>query len=762
MKKIIFIVLIAICLISFVGVFLNGGGTRSSFDSKEFNTNVTLKNEVISAEFESRGAGLKFSMAAPKTIIKKEKDADIYEISKDTTLKYEILKEGSEKGLKETIILNNKSAQNSYSFDLTLDNVKTFLPEPQQKSWQFYNDKNELVFYIPAGFMVDAKGVRSEEVKIGITKKTGNNYVLAITADRKWLDDPARAYPVSIDPSVIVSGGFTETEAQFGSLQRKVVYVNSNWYAFYTNGTDVLYQKSSDGVTWGSPVDVDTSDTDNFSPTVWLEGSLIYVGWIDDSVDALEVNTIDTASSDALGTKCTGADQGTLDNTNMVSLAVADDGTVYLAYSDTSSDTEFGTFKLVFSGCTFTQIDTVTNIESTATTAGGTGTSVTWAHTVSGSERFLLVQVNYDDATSTPAITSVTYNGSNLTFINGIESTYLGIPFRVEQWYMVAPDTGTHNVVVTFPSSIDEIQPSGSSNWVNINQSTPIGTGNTASGNSTTPSVNVSSASTEWVADDVFSPANSPTLGAGQSLLWGSGSSYEVGSATTTMSWTITSRQWVIAAVPIKTTSFLNSSSGLTASDRPVLVTVGNNLHMIYQDGNLSHSVFNGSTWTSSNTTIAAVTDSVYSLTTDGTDLWVLTVSGTTATNFYEYSGGSWSTKTAPWTGQTNLTQVSITYDSGNDDLYASVVKDASEQAYWKSTDAGSISWSGETSFGYTAGDLGQLSMPLSVTSAILAQTSVLRQGSNYEYSGPTPTPTPTPGVIIQGGVKIQGGTKIQ
>ena len=177
---------------------------------------------------------------------------------------------------------------------------------------------------------------------------------------KNWILDPAREYPVSLDPSVIFTGtstSITEAEAQFGGLQRKLVYASSNWYAFYNDGTDVFYKKSSDGVSWGSNVDVDTADADNYNPSVWLEGTTIYVAWIDDSGDAIEVNTINTASSDALGTKCTSADQGTVDTASFtVSISVADDGTVYLAYSDTSTDTEVAVFKLTFAGCTFTDI----------------------------------------------------------------------------------------------------------------------------------------------------------------------------------------------------------------------------------------------------------------------------------------------------------------------------------------------------------------------------------------------------------------------
>ena len=131
-------------------------------------------------------------------------------------------------------------------------------------------------------------------------------------------------------------------------------------------------------------------------------------------------------------------------------------------------------------------------------------------------------------------------------------------------------------------------------------------------------------------------------------------------------------------------------------------------------------------------------TDSVYSLATDGTNLWLLTVDSTTAAAFYKCtscaSTPSWSSQTAPWTGQTNLTSVSLTYDSTNSDLYGFAIKDTSEQAYFISTDATTISWGTEASLAFTAGDLGHISSPETATGTSQIAAS-LRQGSNYEFA---------------------------
>ena len=323
-----------------------------SYKTDKFNSSVDQKGNDLQARFESGGSRITFSLNAPNARSHKEGEKTIFELSSVTSVSYEPLKENKSQGLKETIILKDKSAPNEFSFNLELKDVDNVLPNPDDGSWHFYNKDKKEVFYIPAGFMVDSRGVRSNSVDIAIKEKNGKR-TINITADKEWLNNPARSFPVKIDPSVIVSGTIAETEAQFGDMQRKVVYAAGNWYSFYTDGTDVLYKKSSDGTTWGSAVDVDPSDADNLNPSVWLKGTQIYVAWIDDGSDAIEVNTINTASSDALGTQCGSATQGTLGSTFMVSLAVADDGTVYLAFTDTSSDTEAQVFKVNFSACGF-------------------------------------------------------------------------------------------------------------------------------------------------------------------------------------------------------------------------------------------------------------------------------------------------------------------------------------------------------------------------------------------------------------------------
>jgi len=68
--------------------------------------------------------------------------------------------------------------------------------------------------------------------------------------------------------------------------------------------------------------------------------------------------------------------------------------------------------------------------------------------------RLLVVAYGGEDATAANlVVTGVTYNGASLTKIHDINhasSTYN----RGELWYMLAPDTGTHNVVVSMTGTV--------------------------------------------------------------------------------------------------------------------------------------------------------------------------------------------------------------------------------------------------------------------------------------------------------------------
>jgi cellulose synthase/poly-beta-1,6-N-acetylglucosamine synthase-like glycosyltransferase/transposase-like protein len=362
----------------------------------------------------------------------------------------------------ESIIVKEKTKIQSFEYL-----VKGVGVEPRETagSIEFVDEKTQqTVFTLAPAYMYEASMDSEKGSQLGLTEimnsdikySLGISYKLRtspmgwiltkeLTAEGKnWIEDPNRKFPIVIDPSVIVAGSMVDAETNYGSLQRKIAYVNGNWYAFHNDGGSVLYKKSADGSTWGSNVDIESSDTDNYNPSIWVKENVIWVSWVDDNSNTVQFRSIDTANSDSLGTLTTCQDLGAgVDNSYFPSIAVQSTGSdIFMAFTDA--------------------------------------------------------------------------------------------------------DTG---------GSMDA-----------------------------------------WRVQSVG------TCTVSQSIL---------------------------------------SGSGLTIGDKPVLSAAENDIYMIFQDGDLSYSHWSasGNAWAVSNTTIESVTDSAYSVVSDGSDVWVLSQSGTTSTNFYQIGG---------------------------------------------------------------------------------------------------------------------------
>jgi len=200
--------------------------------------------------------------------------------------------------------------------------------------------------------------------------------------------------------------------------------------------------------------------------------------------------------------------------------------------------------------------------DGTPSTGSTTGSSLTISHTTSGTERLMLVGVTINQGAH-EKVASVTWNGTNLSFV-GQKHGHPDV--RVEIWSLLAPETGTHNVVVTFDKNLQHSGSAGVLTFTNVDQTTPLGTFAKEKGSGAGPlTVDVPSAPDELVFAVGASEDGALTVGAGQTQRWNitSGSSPEThhsagstedGAASVTMSWTLGSSAdyWAIGAVPIK------------------------------------------------------------------------------------------------------------------------------------------------------------------------------------------------------------------
>lgn len=84
-------------------------------------------------------------------------------------------------------------------------------------------------------------------------------------------------------------------------------------------------------------------------------------------------------------------------------------------------------------------------------TSGSGSSSVTLSHTCSGSDRILIVNAGVHGNART--VTDITYNGVAMTY--STEQVNGSALAKVYQYYLIAPATGTHDIVVTYSGNAD-------------------------------------------------------------------------------------------------------------------------------------------------------------------------------------------------------------------------------------------------------------------------------------------------------------------
>lgn len=112
----------------------------------------------------------------------------------------------AESSLKENIIVNERDSSYVYSFLLDPDGLIPVQMETGSIELRDSNDK--AVFVIPAGYMFDANGDSSMEVVYDLERVDDGKYILTVTGDAEWINDETRAFPVTIDPPIYMTGFF--------------------------------------------------------------------------------------------------------------------------------------------------------------------------------------------------------------------------------------------------------------------------------------------------------------------------------------------------------------------------------------------------------------------------------------------------------------------------------------------------------------------------------------------------------------------------
>ncbi|HEY8444185.1 MAG TPA: hypothetical protein VIL24_05250 [Clostridia bacterium] len=106
-------------------------------------------------------------------------------------------------GLKENIIIHQKSQEYEFIFKIKLENLNIRLSE-EKTSLELYSPKDEqVVFEIPKPFMLEADNNRSDDIYYRLIESDKPNvYYFSIIPNNEWINDNNRKFPVVIDPQI--------------------------------------------------------------------------------------------------------------------------------------------------------------------------------------------------------------------------------------------------------------------------------------------------------------------------------------------------------------------------------------------------------------------------------------------------------------------------------------------------------------------------------------------------------------------------------
>ena len=116
-------------------------------------------------------------------------------------------------GIKENIIINERSTMNSYIVEYSIGNLK---PERISKNKiALINKDKEIKYYISAPYMYDANYEKSEDLSLDIINEKNGILTIRLLADYEWLTSNDREYPVTIDPSFTTGTEWGNTQCAY-------------------------------------------------------------------------------------------------------------------------------------------------------------------------------------------------------------------------------------------------------------------------------------------------------------------------------------------------------------------------------------------------------------------------------------------------------------------------------------------------------------------------------------------------------------------
>ena len=125
-----------------------------------------------------------------------------------------------------------------------------------------------------------------------------------------------------------------------------------------------------------------------------------------------------------------------------------------------------------------------------------TATTLTYAHTCTGSDRFLYVPFT-SIAKASPSVGTVSYNGVAMTALHTSVLIFGGTNWYHHGYYLIAPSTGSNNVSITVTPSGGTIRSSCVS-YTGVDQTSPVHTSNTGNGSGSPCNISLTTSVDAW------------------------------------------------------------------------------------------------------------------------------------------------------------------------------------------------------------------------------------------------------------------------
>ena len=137
--------------------------------------------------------------------------------------------------VKETIVLNRPRSSYSFPFALDAEGLSPVLLA--DGSIELRAADGEVMYLIPAPYMYDAAGAESNAVSYALEESASGSWTLTVTADADWINAEDRAFPVSIDPTVIdkvtwSAQGIGATYVVSGAPNTTHTHYQSMWFGY--------------------------------------------------------------------------------------------------------------------------------------------------------------------------------------------------------------------------------------------------------------------------------------------------------------------------------------------------------------------------------------------------------------------------------------------------------------------------------------------------------------------------------------------------